>query len=282
MSDPLIFPAFDPVALQLGPLAIRWYGLAYIAALLGGWLIMRRLLPRSTAAAPADAADDFLTWATVGVILGGRLGYVLFYKPAYYLSQPLEIVQVWHGGMSFHGGLLGVVLATILFTRRRGIPLLGFADVLAVVAPLGLLFGRTANFINGELFGRVTDVPWGMVFPHGGPLSRHPSQLYEAGLEGLVLFLILAGLWNIRQVRERPGVLTGLFISGYGLARFAVEFYREPDAFLGTLPIGLTMGQTLSLPMVLGGLALAGWAAGKARGGAKAPPRDAHSLSDNR
>lgn len=282
MSDPLIFPAFDPVALQLGPLAIRWYGLAYIAALLGGWLIMRRLLPRSTAAAPADAADDFLTWATVGVILGGRLGYVLFYKPAYYLSQPLEIVQVWHGGMSFHGGLLGVALATILFTRRRGLPLLGFADVLAVVAPLGLLFGRTANFINGELFGRVTDVPWGMVFPHGGPLPRHPSQLYEAGLEGLVLFLILAGLWKIRQVRERPGVLTGLFIGGYGLARFVVEFYREPDAFLGTLPIGLTMGQTLSLPMVLGGLALVGWSAGRMRGKTISSPRVGQSLSDNR
>jgi len=282
MSVPLIFPAFDPVALQLGPLAIRWYGLAYIAALLGGWLIMRRLLPRPTAAAPADAADDFLTWATIGVILGGRLGYVLFYKPAYYLSQPLEIVQVWHGGMSFHGGLLGVALATILFTRRRGIPLLGFADVLAVVAPLGLMFGRIANLINGELFGRVTDVPWGMVFPHGGPLPRHPSQFYEAGLEGLVLFLILAGLCRIRRVRERQGVLTGLFIGGYGLARFVVEFYREPDAFLGTLPIGLTMGQTLSLPMVLGGLALVGWSAGRMRGKTIASPRVGQSLSDNR
>lgn len=282
MNDPLMFPAFDPIALQLGPLAIRWYGLAYVAALIGGWLLMRRLLSRSPASIPADAADDFLTWATLGVILGGRLGYVLFYKPAYYLSEPLEIVQVWHGGMSFHGGLAGVIIAAALFTRRRQIPLLAFGDVLAVVAPLGLMFGRLANFINGELYGRTTDVPWGMVFPNAGPLPRHPSQLYEAGLEGLLLFAVLAGLWMVRRVRMRPGVLTGLFIGGYGLARFTVEAFREPDAFLGVLQTGLTMGQTLSLPMVLGGLALAGWSAGKMRGAAEASPRVDQSLSDNR
>jgi phosphatidylglycerol:prolipoprotein diacylglycerol transferase len=203
-----------------------------------------------------DQVDDFITWAVIGVIIGGRLGYVLFYKLAFFMDNPAQILQVWQGGMSFHGGLLGVIGAGILFAHRRGIPKLAFADLGFVAAPIGLFLGRLANFINGELFGRVTDVPWAMVFPRGGPLPRHPSQLYEAALEGLLLFILLHLLWRREWVRGRPGVLTGVFLAGYAIARGLVELVRQPDVHLGLLAGGTTMGQWLSAPMLALGLYL--------------------------
>lgn len=262
MSGPLLFPDIDPVAVQFGPVVIRWYALAYLAGLLGGWQILRRMVPAwpTLGALSRDDVDDFLLWATFGVVLGGRFGYVLFYKPAYFLANPAEIPQVWHGGMSFHGGLLGVVVATWLFTRRRGVPLLPFADCVAVVAPLGLLFGRLANFINGELFGRQTDVPWAMIFPHGGPEPRHPSQLYEAALEGALILVVMLIVSRRAAFRDRPGLTMGLFLMLYGLARTTVEFFREPDPFLGFIWHGATMGQMLSLPMIAVGIGLAAYA----------------------
>ncbi|GAB3118654.1 prolipoprotein diacylglyceryl transferase [Novispirillum itersonii] len=265
MTDPLQFPAFDPIALQIGPLALRWYALAYIAGLVGGWQLMKRLARTLTAdgrvRVTGEQVDDLLTWVTLGVILGGRLGYVLFYKPSFYFANPSEILQVWQGGMAFHGGLLGVILAMVLFARRHKLPFLAIGDMVATVVPLGLLFGRLANFINGELWGRPSDVAWAMVFPHGGPLPRHPSQLYEAALEGLVLLVLMLVLFYTRPVlRNRHGALGGIFLIGYGAARFTVEFFREPDSFLGLLWAGASMGQLLSLPMIAVGVALLVWA----------------------
>lgn len=256
----LAFPAIDPVLIQMGPFAIRWYSLAYIGGLLLGWLLVRKLAQRTSDAVDQEGVDDFLTWATIGVILGGRLGYVLFYKLGHYLDNPIEIFAVWQGGMSFHGGFAGVVIATILFTRKRQIPLLVFSDLLACAAPIGLFFGRIANFINGELFGRVSDAPWAVVFPGGGPYPRHPSQLYEAGLEGAVLFIIVMIFVRIRRITDKPGILTGVFMMGYGLARSIVETFREPDAHIGFLSGGSTMGQMLSVPMVLVGIGFIAYA----------------------
>ncbi len=251
----MTFPQIDPVIVQIGPFGIRWYAMAYIAGLVLGWRLMRKLVTQPPAVATPLQVDDFLTWATLGVVLGGRLGYVLFYQPSAFIAEPLRILQVWTGGMSFHGGMLGVVIATILFCRRQSIPLLGFADRIAVVAPIGLCFGRIANFINGELWGRVApDVPWAMVFPYGGPLPRHPSQIYQAVLEGVVLFVLLFALSRRDAIRARAGMLTGIFLTGYGLARIIGEFFREPDSFLGFLAFGATMGQLLSIPMVLAGI----------------------------
>ncbi len=204
--------------------------------------------------------DDFLTWAVLGVILGGRLGYVLFYKFGYYMDNPLEIFMVWHGGMSFHGGLLGVIVAGFLFVRKRGLRILPFADIVVCAAPIGLFLGRIANFINGELFGRVTDVPWGVIFPRGGPYPRHPSQLYESLLEGLVLFALLHFLWRWKAVRNRPGILSGVFLVGYSVARMTAELFRQPDSYIGFLLGGTTMGQWLSSPMLAVGLILIGFA----------------------
>ena len=257
----LSYPHIDPVALQLGPLAIRWYALAYITGLILGWLYVKRLVRYPPHAMRESDVDDFLVWATVGVVLGGRLGYVLFYKPVHYFSHPLEIFQLWQGGMAFHGGALGVIVAIVLFARRRGLNLFAIGDAVCCAVPIGLFFGRIANFINGELFGRVApDAPFAMVFPGGGPEPRHPSQLYEAGLEGVVLFALLALLWRVRAVRERRGTLAGLFLAGYGVARTAGEFFRQPDAHLGFLYGGATMGQLLSIPLVLAGLGLIWWA----------------------
>jgi phosphatidylglycerol:prolipoprotein diacylglycerol transferase len=257
----LPFPAIDPVALSIGPLDIRWYALAYLAGFILGWRWCLRLAAANEAPPGPVDYDDFLTWAVLGVVAGGRLGYVLFYQFDYYLSHPAEALQPWHGGMSFHGGFAGVVIATLLFARKRGFSAIAFGDLLACVAPIGLFFGRIANFINGELFGRVSEVSWAVYFPRGGPAPRHPSQLYEAVLEGLVLFLVLNALVRLPAVRRRPGVLTGVFFIGYGLARIAVEFFREPDAQLGFLFAGATMGQLLSLPM----LAIGGWFLWQAR-----------------
>ena len=257
MIPVLLYPGFDPVLVQVGPLAIRWYALAYIVSLVIGWRLVRRLAQLPPAVATPLQVDDFLTWATLGVVLGGRLGYVLFYQPSHYLAHPLDALEVWQGGMSFHGGALGVTVALVLFCRLRGINLLGFADRIATVVPLGLGLGRIANFINGELWGREAPLwlPWAMrPTPVSPPL--HPSQLYEAFLEGFVLLAILLLLAQRPPIRARYGTLTGAFLVGYGIARIIGELFRQPDAFLGFLWEGLTMGQLLSVPMVLAGLFL--------------------------
>jgi len=251
----LIFPSFDPVLLHVGPLVIRWYALAYIVSLVLGWRLMRRLAQLSPVVATPLQVDDFLTWATLGVVLGGRLGYVLFYQPFHYFSDPGAVVAVWQGGMSFHGGALGVTIAILWYTWRHRIPVLGFADRIAVCAPIGLGLGRIANFINGELWGRPAPawLPWAMIFPNGGPIPRHPSQIYQALLEGLVLFAVMYALSRRPALRARFGWLTGAFLVGYGIARIIGEFFREPDAFLGFLAFGATMGQLLSIPMLVAG-----------------------------
>lgn len=251
----LSYPEIDPVLFQIGPFAIRWYALAYIVGLVIGWRMMIHFAKSPGSFITPQQADDFLIWATAGVMLGGRLGYVIFYKPAYYLADPLEIFMVWQGGMSFHGGFLGVVTAAYLYARKHGIPPLALADMLSIVAPIGLFFGRLANFINGELFGRVSDVSWAMVFPNGGPLPRHPSQLYEALLEGALLFVLIL-LLRKSGLANKAGLLTGTFLVGYALARGFVELFRQPDAHLGFLIGGATMGQLLSIPMILVGLYL--------------------------
>ncbi|MBP0493701.1 prolipoprotein diacylglyceryl transferase [Roseomonas indoligenes] len=254
MIPAIMFPAFDPVALAVGPFVVRWYALAYIAGIVIGWQVARRLIPKAPAAGTPEAMDDFVTWATLGVILGGRLGYVLFYRPDIILSAPWEILYLWHGGMSFHGGAAGVIIALALFCYRRGIPFLLFSDRVTSVVPVGLGLGRLANFINGELWGRVTDVPWGMIFPHAGPEPRHPSQLYQAALEGLVLFVILQWIVRTPRLRARPGFTAGAFLAGYGVARIIGELFRQPDVQLGFLLGGATMGQLLSVPMVIAGI----------------------------
>jgi phosphatidylglycerol:prolipoprotein diacylglycerol transferase len=252
----LLFPQIDPVLIQVGPFSIRWYALAYITGLVIGWRVVRRLVGLRPAVASVAQVDDFLTWATLGVVVGGRLGYVLFYQPSRFLAAPWQILEVWQGGMSFHGGFLGVAIAVIWYCRSQGIPVLGFADRIAVVAPIGLGLGRVANFINGELWGRAAPdwLPWAMVFPTGGPVLRHPSQLYQALLEGAVLLAVMALLARREALRQRFGLLTGVFLLGYGLARITGEFFRQPDAFLGFLYAGATMGQLLSVPMVLAGI----------------------------
>ncbi len=254
MTFAIPFPAIDPVLISFGPVAIRWYSLAYIAGIVLGWRLLRSLAQRPPDVAGLEDVDDYLVWATLGVILGGRLGYVLFYNFGIYLDNPLSTLAVWQGGMSFHGGLLGVIAATIVFCRRRGVELWPFADRVACVAPIGLFFGRLANFINGELFGRVSDAPWAVVFPRGGSEPRHPSQIYEALGEGLVLFVVLMWLVRSEPLRRRPGFLTGVFLAGYGVFRTGAEFFRQPDAHIGFLSFGSTTGQWLSVPLVLAGL----------------------------
>jgi phosphatidylglycerol:prolipoprotein diacylglycerol transferase len=255
------FPAIDPVLIRIGPFAIRWYALAYIAGILAGWLYARAIVRSQRlweGKAPLSVADydDFVLWVTLGIILGGRLGYVLFYNPGYFASHPAEIPQLWNGGMSFHGGFLGCVAAAVLFARSRGIPFLSLADVSCAVAPIGLFLGRLANFVNGELWGRVTDVPWAVIFPNAGTMPRHPSQLYEAGLEGPALLIVLA-LFVRAGALKRPGMIAGVFALGYGNARFFCEFFRQPDSQLGEAGFlwgGLTMGMLLSLPLMLAGM----------------------------
>lgn len=245
----LTYPVFDPVAVQIGPVAARWYGLMYAVGFALAWWLGRVRASRPGSGWTAAQVDDLITWLVAGVVLGGRLGYVIFYDPAYYLSNPVEILSIWRGGMSFHGGVAGVVLVCWLYGKSIGKGLLEVGDLIAPLVPPGLFAGRMGNFINGELWGRVTDVPWAMVFPTGGPLPRHPSQLYEAALEGLVLF---AALW-IYSLKPRPrGAVGGLFLLGYGLARFFVEFFRQPDAQLGFVAFDFfSMGQLLCLPMIL-------------------------------
>jgi len=258
------YPEIDPVLVEIFGLPIRWYSLAYLGGLILGWLWMRRLAPVIKTPVTRLQLDDYLLWVTFGVILGGRLGYVLFYKPVFFLENPGATLQLWDGGMSFHGGMLGTLVATVLFCRRHAIPIFRFADLLVCAVPIGLLLGRIANFINAELWGRPTDMPWAMVFPTDPEqLPRHPSQLYEAGLEGLVLLVLLNGLaLRSRLGIERPGTITGLFFIGYGLARYVVEFFRAPDAHLGLLAGLMSMGQLLSLPMIAIGVWFI-WKAGR-------------------
>jgi phosphatidylglycerol:prolipoprotein diacylglycerol transferase len=267
----VVFPEFDPVLVHLGPIAIRWYALAYVAGILLGWRYVVHLVktPKLWSGSAPSATplqiDDLVLWCTLGIILGGRIGYILFYDLKEMLEHPLEMLKVWHGGMSFHGGFLGVTLAIVIFARVNKLNILRLADVVAPCAPIGLFFGRIANFINGELWGRPTNLPWGMVFCNAriaqangdscpaGLLTRHPSQLYEAALEGLVLFLVL--LWATHRKRwlNREGAVVGLFLAGYGLARVSLENVRQPDAQMPDFPLGLTMGMMLSIPMILVG-----------------------------
>jgi phosphatidylglycerol---prolipoprotein diacylglyceryl transferase len=258
------YPVIDPVLISIGPLAVRWYALAYIVGIVAGWFYARTIIasPRLWGGpAPFNVIDfdDFIIWITLGIILGGRTGYVLFYNLPHFAAHPTEIIKLWNGGMSFHGGVAGCIVAIVLFALRRGIPILSLGDVTAAVAPIGLFLGRIANFINGELWGRPTDVAWAMVFPNGGPIPRHPSQLYEAALEGVVLFIVLNVLVRVGALK-RPGVVTGAFALGYGTARIICELFREPDVQLGFLWGGLTMGMLLCIPLMLAGLAVLAFA----------------------
>ncbi len=258
MMPVIAYPVIDPVLINIGPVPIRWYALAYIVGLVlgwayAGWIVAREAfwggLPRPTRA----SLDDLIVYVAIGVVFGGRLGYVLFYNPGYYLVHPEDIVKVWNGGMSFHGGLAGAALGIWAFARRAGVPVLSVGDICSAVAPIGLFLGRIANFIKPELWGRPSDVAWAMVFPDAGPQPRHPSQLYEAGLEGLLLLVLL---WFALRggALKRPGLVTGLFCIGYGIARIICEFFREPDPQLGFLFGGTTMGMLLSLPLIVIGL----------------------------
>jgi phosphatidylglycerol:prolipoprotein diacylglycerol transferase len=254
----LPFPAFDPILISVGPFAVRWYALAYIVGILLGWVYARGIIRSETLwGGPAPFTvldfDDFVVWITLGIILGGRTGYVLFYNLPHFIAHPIEIVQLWKGGMSFHGGVAGCAVAIILFAWRRHISMLSLGDVTCAAGPIGLFLGRIANFINDELWGRPTDVPWAMVFPNGGPIARHPSQLYEAALEGVVLFCVLALLLRTGALK-RPGLIIGAFLLGYGAARITCELFREPDVQLGFLWGGLTMGMLLCVPLMLAGI----------------------------
>jgi phosphatidylglycerol---prolipoprotein diacylglyceryl transferase len=254
-TDLFTIGSFELFGYTLGPFAIRYYALAYIVGLIIGWQYCVWLAKKPPVLVTKLQIDDFLFWATAGVIVGGRLGYVLFYQPGEFLTNPLTIVQLWHGGMSFHGGTVGVIVALILFARRHKIPFLALCDIVTAAVPIGLFLGRLANFTNAELYGRPTDVPWAMVFPTDPQqLERHPSQLYEAGLEGIVLFIILFVMIRRDSVRRRHGLVTGAFLAGYAVARIFVEFFREPDSFLGFIAAGTTMGQWLSLPMLIAGI----------------------------
>ncbi|PTM92649.1 prolipoprotein diacylglyceryl transferase [Mycoplana dimorpha] len=264
----MAFPNIDPVAFSIGPLAVHWYGLAYVAGILLGWVYARRLVSRADLwpgnSPPLTLAqlDDFLVWAALGIVLGGRIGYILFYDFAAVANNPLRAIEIWNGGMSFHGGLAGTTIAMILFARKHKIAIWSLFDMVAAVVPIGLFFGRIANFVNGELWGKLSAAPWAVVFPNAGPFARHPSQLYEAGLEGIVLLAVLALAVYRFGALKRPGFVTGLFVAGYAICRIFVEFFREPDVQIGYLFGGwLTMGMILSLPM----LALGLWAMVRAR-----------------
>lgn len=263
----LQYPPINPVALQLGPVKIHWYGVMYGLGFFLTYLIVRSQTRRRQLMSDSDVAD-FIMYLIMGVILGGRIGYILFYNFKEYLAHPLEILAVWHGGMSFHGGLVGTILAGWLYCRRMRLSFLEMADVVMVAVPLGLGLGRLGNFINAELWGRPASVPWAMVFPTDPlGLPRHPSQLYEFGLEGIVLFAIM---WGLSRLRLPNGTLLGTFLMGYGLSRIIVEFFRNPDAQLGFVLGPFSMGQLLSVPMVLAGLALVLWVTLRARGRAPA------------
>jgi phosphatidylglycerol:prolipoprotein diacylglycerol transferase len=249
----LPFPDIDPEIIRIGPLSIRWYGMMYLLAFASSYLLVKYQVRKKGLHFPKETIESLYSYLILGLLIGARLGYVVFYNLSHYLHHPLEIVAVWQGGMSFHGGLIGSILAGILFCRKYKVDFWLHADLVIVTAPVGLALGRLGNFINGELYGRVTDVPWGIVFPTGGPLPRHPSQLYEVSLEGILLFAIL---WVAKDRELKPGSLTALFLILYGTFRFAAEFFREPDAHLGLVVGPLSMGQVLSAAMLLLGVLL--------------------------
>ena len=279
------FPNFDPVLVHIGPLAIRWYAIAYIAGILLGWrygvaLVKDARLWRGTKPPLNEhQVDDLVLWVTLAILLGGRLGSILFYNTSVIWTNPLEILQPWHGGMSFHGAFIAVVIAVVLFARRNGADMVRLGDIVAPCVPFGLFFGRLANFVNGELWGRPTTLPWGIIFPRTEDgIPRHPSQLYEAGLEGIVLFAILLYGTHVRKLLPRRGALTGLFVAFYGLFRILLETVRQPDVGFEHLPFGLTMGMILSVPMVLAGIGFLWWST---RPGALAPQTDEAGEADN-
>lgn len=252
-----IFPQIDPVALSIGPVDIRWYALSYLAGFLIGLWAIKKFIRKYPSSYMRDVMfDDLLTWVIIGVILGGRLGYVVFYNAGFYLENPMDAFKIWEGGMAFHGGLIGVITAMILFAWKHKIPFFALSDRVAIVTPIGLFFGRIANFINGELYGRATDVPWGMIFREGD-IARHPSQIYQAATEGLILFILLVTLQRSQYVRENFGILSGTFLSAYAFMRFFVEYTRQPDEQLGFLSLGLSMGQWLCIPMFIAGIVIA-------------------------
>jgi len=250
----LAFPNIDPYIIRFGELGVTWYSLSYVVGLFIGLKYSTYLAQQNKLTITKQHLDDFLTWAIIGIIVGGRLGYVLAYDLEKHLNNPITILQTYKGGMSFHGGLMGVGVAAYLFCRFRKIPFFEFTDLISVVAPIGIMLGRIANFINGELFGRATNLPWGIVFPYGGPEPRHPSQLYEAFAEGVILVILLSYLALRKKALRSQKFLTGCFLTGYGLGRFICEFFREPDIHIGYLSYGSTMGQILTLPMILGGI----------------------------
>jgi phosphatidylglycerol:prolipoprotein diacylglycerol transferase len=250
----IAYPVIDPVLFELGPITVRWYGMAYLIGFLAGWALLRRLASRGFLPMERQAVGDLITTMVIGVLLGGRIGYVGFYKPGWYFEHPGEVIAIWDGGMSFHGGLLGTIAAVLLFARRRRLPATELMDAVALACTPGLFFGRLANFVNGELWGRPSDVPWAMVFPDDVlRLPRHPSQLYEALLEGALLLILLSALLRVARFRRR-GAIAASFVIGYGVARFLVEFAREPDQHLGTVLWGLSLGQFLCLGMVAAGV----------------------------
>jgi phosphatidylglycerol:prolipoprotein diacylglycerol transferase len=254
MKNVYVWPHFDPILVRFGPFAIHYYALAYITALVLGWRLMRRLVRETPVVATHEQVDDFLSWATLGVVLGGRLGYILFYQPVYFLDHLNRTYAVWDGGMSFHGGMLGVAVAILIYCRRHGIDPWRFGDRVAVPVPIGLFLGRIANFVNGELWGRPAPAwfPFRMIYPESGSdVPRYPSELIEATLEGLVLFIVLLIASRNERIRSQPGYLGGMFVMGYGIARTTAECFRQPDWFLGYLMFGLTMGQLLSIPMIV-------------------------------
>ena len=255
------FPNIDPVIFEIGPFVLRWYSLAYMVGLIFAWRYAVSLANRPAIWAHSvpytpEHVENYVPWVTLGIILGGRLGYVSFYNPSYYLANPSDILAVWHGGMSFHGGLIGAILTTYIYTRRHKLSFLMWADISAACAPVGIFLGRIANFINGELWGRTSDVAWAIVFPGAGSLPRHPSQLYEAVLEGLLLMFVISILIFKFRALTKTGLTAGVFALGYGAARFTIEFFREPDKHLGLIAMDLSMGQLLSLPLILLGLYL--------------------------
>src|SRR6056300_57714 len=250
----LEFPNINPVAVDLGIIKIRWYALSYIAGILLSWFLILKIIKIKKIDLNSKEISDLVSNCMIGIIIGGRLGYVFFYNPEYYSNNLLEIFKIWNGGMSFHGGFIGVIFAVIYSSKLFKIPILTFADLIAIVAPVGLFFGRLANFINGELFGRTTNHSFGIIFPNAGDLPRHPSQLYEAFFEGIVLFIILWVMMYIFDLLKKPGIISSLFILLYGVFRFFIEFFREPDQHIGLLYFEFSMGQILSFPMVLIGL----------------------------
>ncbi|MGD9637683.1 MAG: prolipoprotein diacylglyceryl transferase [Alphaproteobacteria bacterium] len=257
MYSGIPFPDIDPIVFSIGFFSLRWYSLAYLAGFFGGWVMARKIIKRDGFNIKAADFDDFITFCALGVILGGRIGYILFYNLDYFIHNPLEVFKLWHGGMSFHGGFLGFIVATFWFSKSHKIPFFVLTDICACVAPLGLYFGRLANFVNGELFGRVTyNVPWAIIFPYGGNEPRHPSQIYEALLEGMLMLIVLNIVYLSPKVRDRAGVLSGLFLIGYGSIRIFLEQFREPDVQLGFLFDVITMGQLLSIPMLIVGMIL--------------------------